>query len=35
MKQIATLDQKNSYFNDLLTPQVEKQLGNMKFDYQN
>lgn len=35
MKQIATLDQKNSYFKGLLTPQVEEQLGNMKFDYQN
>lgn len=35
MKQIATLDRKNSYFKGLLTPQVEEQLGNMKFDYQN
>ena len=35
MKQIASLDQKNSYFNGLLTPQVMKQLGDMKFDYEN
>lgn len=35
MKQIASLDQGNSYFNGLLTPATVKTLGNMKFDYQN
>lgn len=35
MKQINSLDQHNSYFNGLLTPDTEKMLGNMKFDYQN
>lgn len=34
-QEIATLDQHNSYFNGLLTPQTMKALGNMKFDYKN
>ncbi len=33
MEQIAGLDQKNSYFKGLLTPETVKTLGNMKFDY--
>ncbi|GAA3630771.1 aldo/keto reductase [Lactobacillus hamsteri] len=35
MKQINGLDQHNSYFDGLLTPDTVKVLGNMKFDYQN
>lgn len=34
-QEIATLDQHNSYFKGLLTPQTVKTLGNMKFDYKN
>lgn len=34
-QKIATLDQHNSYFNGLLTPQTVKALGNIKFDYKN
>ncbi|WP_373842695.1 aldo/keto reductase [Limosilactobacillus sp.] len=33
MKQIASLDQKDSYFNGLLTPDTVKALGKMTFDY--
>ena len=33
MKQIASLDQKNSYFQSLLTADTVKYLGNLKFDY--
>ncbi len=35
MQQIAGLDQHNSYFHGLLTPQTVETLGNMKFPYQN
>ncbi|AHI12678.1 aldo/keto reductase [Lactobacillus helveticus] len=35
MKQIDGLDEHNSYFKGLLTPDTVKTLGNMKFDYQN
>lgn len=35
MKKISTLDQHNSYFKNLLTPETVETLGNMKFDYQN
>ncbi len=34
-QEIATLDQHNSYFKGLLTPQTVKALGSMKFDYKN
>lgn len=33
MQQIASLDQHNSYFNGLLTPDTVKYLGSLKFDY--
>lgn len=33
MKQISQLDQKDSYFNGLLTPNTVKTLGNLHFKY--
>lgn len=35
MAQINQLDQHNSYFNGLLTPDTVKTLGGMHFDYEN